>query len=425
MRSTSAISGKHFPKGFRWGAATAGYQIEGNNTNADLWLLENVQPTAFAERSGDACDSLHRYEEDIALLAGLGLNTYRFSIEWSRIEPDRGYPSIAELDYYKRVIDCCHKHNVAPAVTFLHTSAPRWFAEAGGFLNPESPKLFADFCSTAAKALAADMAYAFTINEPEVTNGFRAIMGGAGDYFKKHDDLELASHAAAAKAAGSAQYVTLNHPDYLGMTPQLIAAHEQGYAAIKAENASLPVSVTLNILDFEPSTEGSLYEDVRKKAYGEWLDTVRRTGDFAAVQIYRQIRLPGPGKPLPSPPPLTFVKPDDMYGNLSRPEAMRNGIEYVYFQVQKPIFVTENGLQTDDDAARVEYIDLVLASLHDAIASGIPVIGYLHWSLMDNFEWEQGYKPKYGLYSVDRTTFKRTAKPSAGHYGAIARRNAL
>jgi len=122
-----------FPAGFMWGASTAGYQIEGNVVGADLWVLENVKPTLFAERSGDACDSYHRYEEDIALLKSFGLDTYRFSLEWARIEPEAGEFSTAELDYYQRVIHACRRNGVKPAVTFNHWSCPRWFASAGGW----------------------------------------------------------------------------------------------------------------------------------------------------------------------------------------------------------------------------------------------------------------------------------------------------
>ncbi len=151
-------------------------------------MLENIQPTQFVDRSGDACDSYHRYEEDIAVRASLGLNTYRFSIEWARIEPTRGAFSIAQLDYYKRVIECCRRHHVDPAVTFFHATAPQWFAAAGGWLNPEAPALFARYCATAAKALASDLAFAFTINEPQVDKTFRAIPAAAA-YFKKQDEL--------------------------------------------------------------------------------------------------------------------------------------------------------------------------------------------------------------------------------------------
>ena len=415
---------KSFPKGFRWGVATAAHQIEGNNTNSDFWFLENIKPTQFVERSGDACDSYHRYEEDIALLARLGFNSYRFSLEWARIEPSPGAFSVAELDYYKRVIECCRQHRVDPAVTFVHATAPHWFAAAGGWLNPAAPSLFARYCSTAARALAGEMAFAFTLNEPQVAKTFRAIPG-ADVYFKKQDELALATHVAAAKATNSERYVTMNYPDIEGMTPQLIAGHEQGLAAIKAERGSLPVGVTLNILDFEPSTEDSPYEEIRDRAYGQWLDVVRRTGDFTGVQIYRQISVAGKGKPLPPPSPMPFAKPGDAMDNLARPEALRNAIEYVYEKTRKPILVTENGIETENDERRVWYINAVLDYLHETIAHGVPVLGYLHWSLLDNFEWTRGYTPKFGLVAVDRISFKRTPKPSADHLGRIARRNSL
>jgi beta-glucosidase len=416
--------GKPFPKDFRWGAATAGHQIEGNNTNSDLWLVENIKPTVYVERSGDACDSYHRYEEDIALLASLGFNSYRFSIEWARIEPSSGFFSNAELDYYKKVLEACRRHGVAPAVTFLHVAAPRWFAEAGGWLNPDAPALFARYCSTAARALAADMDFAFTINEPQVRRSFSSMPGAAAG-FAKRDEAVLAMLAAAAHATASDRFVTTDHPDIDGMTPLLIAGHEQGYAAIKAERSSLPVGVTLNIADFEPATEDSPYEEIRKTAYGDWLDVCRRTGDFTGAQIYRQFPIPGKGKPLARPDPLPFTEGEGMLAQFARPEALRNGVEYVYAQTQKPIMVSENGIDTENDQRRIWYIDAALAGLQEAMAKGVPVLGYFHWSLLDNFEWTQGYKPKYGLVAVDRTTFKRTPKPSAAHLGAIARRNAI
>jgi len=415
---------KSFPKNFRWGVATSAHQIEGNNTNSDFWLLENIKPTEFADRSGDACDSYHRYEEDIALLAGLGFNSYRFSIEWARIEPSRGYFSAAELDHYKHVIECCHKHNVEPAVTFLHSTTPLWFAEAGGWLNPEAPALFARYCSSAAKALASGMAFAFTINEPQVQRSFRSLPGAAASFVKR-DQLTIAVHEAAAKATNSTRFITSNYPEIEGMTSLLIAGHEQGYAAIKAERSNLPVGVTLNISDFSPAGEDSPYEQVRKRAYGDWLDVCKRTGDFTGVQVYRQFLIPGKGKPFPPPERLPYLQGEGMLAAFSRPEALRNAIEYVYAETQKPIIVSENGIDTSNDQRRIWYIDAALPYLHECIAKGIPVLGYFHWSLIDNFEWTQGFKTKYGLVAVDRQTFKRTPKPSAGHLGAIARRNAI
>ncbi|HEX4126100.1 MAG TPA: family 1 glycosylhydrolase [Acidimicrobiales bacterium] len=216
--SGSNTARRAFPDGFVWGAATAGHQIEGNNVNSDFWFLENLEPTMFAERSGDACDSSHRYEEDIALLASLGLNSYRFSVEWSRIEPSRGRFSRAELDHYKRVVDRCHAHGVAPAVTFVHCTVPLWFARAGGWLNPDAPGLFARYCSTATRAFGDGLAFAFTLNEPQVGKVFRCIPGAEG-YFGRQDPLALEVHAHAATLSHVERFVTMEHPDLDGMTP--------------------------------------------------------------------------------------------------------------------------------------------------------------------------------------------------------------
>ncbi|MEO6717917.1 MAG: family 1 glycosylhydrolase [Novosphingobium sp.] len=422
--AAAAIPPRPFPRGFLWGASTAGHQIEGNNVNSDLWLMENIEPKTFKERSGDACDSYHRYDEDIALLKAIGLNSYRFSIEWSRIEPTRAQFSQAELDHYKRMIAALQKTGINPIVTFYHASAPRWFAEAGGWLNPESPALFARFCDKAARELSDGMAYACTINEPQVGLTYR-VVPGAEAYFKGQDEIQTRAHVAAARLTGTERFVTMNHPAIKEMTPQLIAAHEQGFAAIKAARSNLPTGVTLNLVDFQPANEGSHFEQIRELAYGLWLDVAKRSGDFIGVQAYRQVRVPGSGPALPPPPAMPFVRPDEQQEVVKQPAALRNTVEYVYQKTGKPIFVTENGLETEHDERRQWYITQVLGHLHEAIAKGVPVIGYCHWSLLDNFEWLSGYAMKFGLASVDRQTFKRTLKPSAQVLGRIARQNAV
>jgi beta-glucosidase len=423
--TTPAGPTRNFPRDFVWGAATAAHQIEGNNVNSDLWFLENIEPTIFVERSGDACDSYHRYEEDIAFLAETGLNCYRFSVEWARIEPSPGHYSPAELDHYKRMIECCRAHGVAPAVTFFHASAPRWFAMAGGWLNPEAPDLFSRYCARTAGELADGIAFAFTINEPQVGKTFRCIPGAAASYFAQQDARSAEVHAHAATMLGTDCFVTMDHPDIDGMTPQLLAGHELAYAAIKAVRSDLPTGVTLSVTDFQPGGEGSTYREIRERAYRKWLDAVVRSGDFVGLQSYRTIRIAGTGKPFDPPPALPFVDPDDPIADMQRPEALRNTVEYVYKETGKPVLITENGLETEDDERRVWYIGQVLAGLHQAMEGGAEVVGYIHWTLLDNFEWTRGYGPKFGLASVDRTTFVRTPKASADRLGAIARRNAL
>ena len=153
---------KPLPKGFLWGTATAAHQIEGNNVNSDFWLAENIKPTLFSEPSLDACDSYHRYEEDIALAARLGFNAHRFGIEWARIEPEPGKFSQAELDHYLRVLEACHAHGLAPIVTYSHWTVPRWFAARGGFEQADSPELFARFAEKATARLGPLIAAAST-----------------------------------------------------------------------------------------------------------------------------------------------------------------------------------------------------------------------------------------------------------------------
>lgn len=415
---------KTFPRGFRWGASTAAHQVEGNNVNSDLWFMETVEPKTFNDRSGDACDSYHLYQKDIDLLKAIGLNSYRFSVEWARIEPDRGQFSNAELDHYRRMIAALRAAGIDPIVTFYHVSAPRWFAEAGGWLNPESPALFARYCDKVARTLGEGMAYACTINEPQVSLTYR-VVPGSDAYFTKQDAIQIQAHAAATRKLGLERFVTMNDPAIKAMTPQLMAAHEQGFAAIKAARPKLPTGVTLNLVDFQPGNAGSRHDDLRKLAYGGWMDAAKRAGDFVGVQTYRQVRVPGGGAALPPLPAMPLVDPADPLEMIKQPSALRHTVEYAHQQTGLPVMVTENGLETDNDARRQWYIPQVLSELHTAIQSGVPVIGYCHWSLLDNFEWQQGYKPHFGLASVDRETFARKLKPSAAVYGAIARRNAV
>ena len=134
-------SGTAFPDGFLWGAATAPHQVEGGNVNSDMWEMEWATPSIFAEPSGDACDHYHRYDEDIALMAELGFNAYRFGVEWARIEPEEGWFSRAELDHYRRMCAACVEHGITPVVTYNHFSFPRWFSRDGGWEGNRRPPI--------------------------------------------------------------------------------------------------------------------------------------------------------------------------------------------------------------------------------------------------------------------------------------------
>jgi beta-glucosidase len=405
-----------FPKGFIWGAATAGHQVEGNNVNSDVWFLENVKPSVFSEPSGDADNSLELWQADLDLVKVLNLGAYRFSLEWARIEPEPGLFSIAMLDHYKRIIEGCRARGIRPMVTYNHYTTPLWFAKQGGWLNPDSPRLFALFCERATRHLGAGISHAMTLNEPNIMRILRYVLPP----FVL--DLQRQMLDAAAKKAGVAKFTAgnaVNAEDVDAMTTNMIAGHRKARAAIKAVRPDLPVGFTLSMFDDQAVGPVAKRDAARRELYAAWLE-VARDDDFLGVQNYERV-LWGPEGRLP---PAKGATVNAMGGEIYA-ASLANAVRYAFAQVNKPIIVTEHGVSTDDDTIRAHLIPDALAELHKAMGEGVPVQGYVHWSLIDNFEWISGYKQHLGLVAVDRTTFKRTPKPSAGVLAAIARRNAL
>ncbi len=407
-----------FPQGFLWGAATAGHQVEGNNIASDLWLLEQTKPSVFAEPSGDAVNSFELWPQDLDIVKALGLNSYRFSLEWARIEPERGQYSLAMLDHYKRMIDGCRARGLTPVVTFSHFTAPRWFSVAGGWTNPQAPALFAGFCDRAARHLAAGIGHAVTINEPNILRLLRAL-----GLPQPVLDIQRQMLAAATRATGGTKFVAANAAnweDIDAMTGIMVAAHHAGRDAIKAVRPDLPVGVSLALFDDEPAPGGEARRDrVRADLYGAWLEAAKGD-DFIGVQNYERVLWGPDGRLKPPPGAVLNWSGAEVYA-----PSLANAVRYVHQTTKRPILVTEHGVGTDDDAIRARLIPAALAELKTAMDEGVPVRGYIHWSLLDNYEWIFGYKPHFGLVAVDRRTFKRTPKPSAAVLGGIARRNAL
>jgi beta-glucosidase len=396
---------------FLWGAATAGHQVEGNNVNADIWLLEQVKPTVFAEPSGDACDSLHRWREDIEIVKTLGLNCYRFSVEWCRIEPAKDQFSQAYLDHYTQMIDHCRERGLAPVVTFNHFTTPRWFAAAGGWENPDAPDLFARYCHRVARAMAGGISHALTFNEPNLALGGRWASSPPSTAFM---DKIAASVAAAAKASGSDRFSLLNAGDPEPMIPGVVAAHVKSREAIRAVRGDLPIGLSLAIPDNVAAGPDSAIERKRAHVYAPFF-AVTDKDDFIGIQTYGRAYVGPKGDvDLPADAPR---RPD---GREWYPQAVGDVVRYAHKATGKPVLVTENGIDAADDKERARFIPSAIASIEAARRDGIPVIGYIHWSLLDNFEWMSGYGPKYGLVSVDRTSFRRQVKPSAKLYGRIA-----
>lgn len=410
----AAKAAKPLRKGFWWGTATAAHQIEGNNSNSDFWLAENVKPTLFQEPSLDACDSYHRYEEDIILAARLGFNAHRFGIEWARIEPEPGKFSEAELDHYLRVMEACHRHGLAPVVTYSHWTVPRWFAAMGGFEHADSPDLFARFADRATAKLGPLMAAASTFNEANIA---RIIQ--VRPEVKAIEPLVRAMLAACARASGSDRFASVLFADLPKSEANQVRAHELAFQAIKAGPGDFPVGVTISMQDVQGVGDGNKAAEIADQLYGPWIAQAAKA-DFVGVQTYTRIRVDANGiMPPPKGAELTAA------GYEFYPEALEATIRYAAEKTGKPIYVTENGIGTDDDTRRIAYIDKALAGVKACINDGIDVRGYLHWSLLDNYEWVYGYRQRFGLVSVDRKTFKRTPKPSALHLGARAKANRL
>ncbi len=413
----AASTRKRFPEGFIWGTATAGHQVEGNDVNSDMWFLEQLQPTLFAERAGDANNSLELWPVDLDLVRSFNLNAYRFSLEWSRIEPEPGQFSLAMLDHYLRIIEGCRTRGLEPIVSFNHFATPRWFAGRGGWTNSESPALFERYCERAARHLARPIGRATTLNEPNLLRLLSWV-----DLPPAMKELQRAMLDKAARTLGVPKVTAsnaANAEDLDAIQTNLLEGHRRGRQAIKAARPDLPVGVSLAVVDDQAVGAHSRRDEKRAQVYGAWLAAVKGD-DFVGVQNYERAQYDEKGV---VPPP--HGAPLDGMGREIYPPSLANAVRYVHEQTGRPILITEHGLVTDDDSQRAAFIPAALAHLADVMAAGVPVMGYVHWTLMDNFEWIFGYKPHFGLCSVDRQNFKRTPKPSAAVLAAIARSNAV
>lgn len=414
----AAEKGKNFPDKFLWGCATAGHQVEGNNTNSDYWTMEHLPQSMFKEPSGDACDHYHLYPQDITMLADLGFNTYRFSLEWARIEPEEGFFSNAELDHYRRMLATCHEHQLTTMLTYSHFSLPRWFAIKGGWENPKAADLFARFCERATKQLGDLIGYASTLNEPDIPQLLNWInLPGASGNMSISQMMQM-SQANVRKQLNAPDFADLFLSDAMKTRDGLLAAHGKGKDAMKSVRPEMPVGFNLAMQDDQPAPEDSHMEEKRADVYGPWLEAAKHC-DYLGVQTYSRSIVGKKDLPAPKGAELTQV------GMEFYPECVEHVVRYAAKATGVPIIVTENGIATEDDTRRVEYYQRALAGLKRAIDDGVDVRGYVAWSLMDNFEWMSGYTPKFGLVAVDLKTQKRTIKPSAAVLGNIARRNAL
>jgi beta-glucosidase len=385
-----------FPDGFLWGTATAAHQVEGGNWNNDWWVWEHDPQSGCVEPSGDAVDHFHRYPEDIKLLADLGFGTYRFSVEWSRVQPERNEWSLSALEHYRRVCATCHENGIQPIVTFHHFTTPRWVAAHGGWEEPETADLFARYAERVSGHLGDLMPWACTFNEPNIV----ATMGYlAGVFPPGRQD------AALRRAVNDI----------------LIDAHHKSVAAIRSGPGDPKIGLTLAMSDWQAVDGGELRRDrIRRTMEDVYLEAARQD-DFIGVQTYSRTRVGpdgalGPEGDNPTTQMGYEVWPEALEATIRRATEVTGGV---------PVLVTENGIGTDDDNLRVDYVRRALGGVRTCLDDGIDVRGYTYWSALDNFEWALGYGPTFGIIAVDRQTFVRTPKPSAAWLGQIAKANAM
>lgn len=424
---------KQFEKDFLLGAATAAHQVEGNNIYSDYWAQEQMAHSSFVDKSGIACDHYNRYKEDIKLLADAGLNTYRFSIEWARIEPEEGNFKQEEINHYIDMIDYCKENNIEPIITLHHFTSPAWLIKKGGWEADTTPDYFERYTRYVLEHIKDKVNYICTINEANMGIQVKSLM----ERFKKQmmaqaknagGDNQVQMGLNMQKMLENQKLVALENMEVFGTaSPQIFnstarsehgdelvkEAHKKARAVIKELNPNIKVGITLSLHDIQYIDGG---KDIADK---EWVDEFThyldaiKDDDFLGVQNYTRSVYDKNGI-MSAPENATLTQ----MGYEFYPEALENVIRKVAKDFKGDLIVTENGIATDDDKQRVEFISKALDGVNNCINDGLPVKGYCYWSLMDNFEWQKGFALTFGLIAIDRETLKRTPKPSLEYLGS-------
>jgi len=395
-----------FPQGFLWGAATSAYQVEGDNVNTDWWQWEKE---TGEENSGRACRHYEFYEQDFDLARSLHHNSHRLSIEWSRIEPQDGRFSQEELKHYIDVILSLRSRNIEPIVTLHHFTNPAWFADSGGWEGRKAVKRFLRYCDFVTRSLAKHVHYWITINEPTVYISHGYILGVWPPQVKSYLRAKLAED-------------------------NMVSAHIEAYRLMHKIYRELClcgpyISIAQNIMAFVPCTpdlKNRFAANLRDKWYNfAFFDKIIRhkTVDFIGVNYYsRQLVDLERWGIVNLAADVCRDNHHPVKKNSMGWDIYPEGLYDLLLKLRRyalPIIIAENGICTPDDNLRWEYIYSHLKNIHLAMEKGVAVTGYLYWSLMDNFEWDKGFVPRFGLIDVDYSTYKRTVRESAWKFARV------
>ena len=401
-----------FPKEFFWGASTASHQVEGGAVNQwSVWELAHAKELAHTAHqrlswlpnwhdiksqaenpanyvSGKGVDHYNRYKEDFDLASGLGLNSLRFGIEWSRIEPEQGKWDEAAIAHYKEYIAELRKRHMEPFMNLWHWTMPTWFTDMGGFKNGANIKYFERFVAKVANELIDDITYVITINEPNVYSSFSY---GSGEWPPNEK----------------------NWLSFVQVYWNIVKAHKKAYKILKIRKPSLQIGVAQQLANIQAKRPHNFFDEASTKwmrYFWNWwfFRRIRNQQDFVGFNYYFTDYFTGLLKRQNPTVPISdmgwYMEPEGLYPLLLR----------TWVRFRKPIFVTENGVADSDDQYRRWWIEETIVAMERALSEGVDLRGYMHWSLLDNFEWAYGWWPKFGLIEVDREHgLKRTVRPSA------------
>jgi len=393
-----------FPEKFLWGTATSAHQVEGGNVNDwSKWEKGNAQRLAnqaqtywqswqremFSEMlesrnyiSGRACDHYHRFEEDFSIAQKLNQNTHRFSIEWSRIEPKEGVINEKEIEHYRQVLISLKEKKIEPFVTLYHWTLPQWLEEKGGWLNPKTPYYFDRYVKIISENLFNQVNFWITLNEP--------LVYISASYFKGVWPPQEKSIFKSLK-----------------VVKNLIKAHKLAYNSLKLIDLECQVGISKHNIYFKHIPLAKYFWN------SYFLNKIQNQQDFIGLNYYFHRRF-FEDKSLPYSGLGWRVFPEGLY------HVLKDLKKY-----KKPIYITENGIASVQDVNRINFIKDHLIWTHKAIEEGVDVRGYFYWSLLDNFEWDKGFWPRFGLVEVNHQTFERRIRPSAEFYAQVCKENKL
>ena len=448
-----------FPRDFTWGVATAAYQIEGaasaDGRGPSIWDVFSRQPGAtFEGHTGEvACDHYHRYREDVALLRQLGVRAYRFSFSWSRLFPEgRGAANEPGFAFYERLLDELQGAGIEPYATLFHWDYPQALFDKGGWLNRDSADWFAEYTQRVVSRFGHRIRFWIPQNEPSLVAQFGHVLGlhAPGLKLSTREALSVAHNILRANGRSVQALraaMPANTPAQVGSAFAFLTCHplrpDNPGDLQAAEQVAFGVdgkTLMSNAWWMDPLLRGNYPEDglaiYRKDMPADFerdLAEIHQPQDFVGLNIYSSVacQLTADGRAQVVQPPPGYPRAASDWQPLV-PQALYYGPWLVHRRYGLPVYITENGLSVRDqryldgavhDAQRVDYLQRVLIRLGDAARDGVPVRGYFHWSFLDNFEWADGYKQRFGLVYVDYADQRRVPKDSFAFYQQVIASN--